>query len=59
VPQQGDPVSAQVFNTNTDGSARLEIQLPAEATVLKVAAVTTEPAGGLPQPSGAFVLLQE
>jgi anti-sigma-K factor RskA len=57
VPQKGNPVSAQVFNTNPDGSVMLEISLPAEAMDLKVAAVTTEPAGGLPQPSGAFALL--
>jgi anti-sigma-K factor RskA len=59
VPQQGNPLSAQVFNTDADGSALLEIQLPSEATSLKVAAVTTEPAGGLPAPSGPFVLLME
>jgi anti-sigma-K factor RskA len=57
VPNTGNPVSAQVFNTNADGSAVLEIHLPAAATDFKAAAVTTEPAGGLPQPSGAFVLL--
>jgi anti-sigma-K factor RskA len=57
VPQTGNPVSAQVFNTGPDGSAVLEIPLPANATNFKVAAVTTEPAGGLPQPSGAFALL--
>jgi anti-sigma-K factor RskA len=57
VPQTGNPVSAQVFNTSPDGSAMLEIPLPATATNFKVAAVTTEPAGGLPQPSGAYALL--
>ena len=57
VPATGNPVSAQVFNTNPDGSAVLEIPLPPGATNFKAAAVTTEPAGGLPQPSGAFVLL--
>jgi anti-sigma-K factor RskA len=57
VPQQGNPISASVFNTGADGSAMLDIKLPASATALKAAAVTTEPAGGLPQPSGAFVLL--
>jgi len=57
VPQRGNPLSARVFNTNPDGSAMLEIPLPAGATELMAAAITTEPAGGLPQPSGAFVLL--
>jgi anti-sigma-K factor RskA len=57
VPQQGNPIGVDVFNTNPDGSAMLEIQLPQQAMALKAAAITTEPAGGLPQPSGAFVLL--
>jgi hypothetical protein len=34
-----------------------EIPVPANIGELKAAAVTTEPAGGLPQPSGSFVLL--
>jgi anti-sigma-K factor RskA len=57
VPQRGNPQSVRVFNTNADGSAMLEIPVPAGATDFMAAAVTTEPAGGLPQPSGAFVLL--
>jgi anti-sigma-K factor RskA len=57
VPQQGSPLSAQVFNTEADGSTMFDLQLPPGATVLMAAAVTTEPAGGLPQPTGAFVLL--
>jgi anti-sigma-K factor RskA len=57
VPTSGNPVSAVVFNTESNGSAEEEIDLPEGLTSLKVAAVTTEPAGGLPQPSGAFALL--
>jgi len=57
VTQDGTKLSAQVFNTEADGSAMLDLQLPPGATSLMAAAVTTEPAGGLPQPSGAFVLL--
>jgi len=57
VPKNGAPRSASVFNTNSDGSATFEIPVPAEIGELKAAAVTTEPAGGLPQPSGSFVLL--
>ena len=56
VPQKGNPLSAQVFNTQPDGRVMLEFQLPPGATALMAAAVTTEPAGGLPQPTGAFVL---
>lgn len=57
VPKNGVPVSASVFNTNPDGSATLEIPVPIDIGELKATAVTTEPAGGLPQPSGAYVLL--
>jgi anti-sigma-K factor RskA len=57
VPALGNPVSAVVFNTESDGTAEQQIDVPAGLVTLKAAAVTTEPAGGLPQPSGAFALL--
>ena len=57
VPASGNPVSAVVFNTESDGSAHEEIDVPDGIAALKAAAVTTEPAGGLPQPSGPFALL--
>jgi len=57
VPTTGNPVSATVFNTMTDGSVQAEIDVPDSITMLKAAAVTTEPAGGLTQPSGQFALL--
>jgi anti-sigma-K factor RskA len=57
VPTAGNPVSATVFNTMTDGSVQAEIDVPVNITMLKAAAVTTEPAGGLTQPSGQFALL--
>jgi len=57
VPVSGNPVSAVVFNTETDGSAEKEIDVPEAVVALKAAAVTTEPAGGLSQPSGPFALL--
>lgn len=57
VPTAGNPVSATVFNTDAMGSAAVDIPLPDGLPELKAAAVTTEPAGGLPQPSGAFALL--
>jgi anti-sigma-K factor RskA len=59
VPGTGNPVSAGTFNTETDGSQQLNIALQEGLTDLKAAAVTTEPAPGLPQPSGAFALLSE
>lgn len=57
VPKAGNPISAVVFNTEADGTAQVEIEVPDTASGLKAAAVTTEPAGGLPQPSGPFALL--
>jgi anti-sigma-K factor RskA len=57
VPAAGNPISASVFNTDANGAASIEIPVPDAVTNLKAAAVTTEPAGGLPQPSGAFALL--
>src|SRR5262245_1651843 len=57
VPVTGKPVSATVFNTDANGSAEIEVNVPAEVTEIQAAAVTTEPAGGRPQPSGAFALL--
>lgn len=57
VPKTGNPVSATVFNTEPNGSATIEANVPAGLNDLMAAAVTTEPAGGLPQPSGAFALL--
>lgn len=57
VPASGNPVSAKVFNTRPDGSYEIEIPIPDDVPGLKAAAVTTEPAGGQPQPSGPFALL--
>jgi len=57
VPKTGNPLSATVFNTTITGSAEIEIQVPESIDELKAAAVTTEPVGGVPQPTGAFALL--
>jgi len=56
VPKAGNPVSAGVFNTEANGSAVVEADVP-PGLDLMAAAVTTEPAGGLPQPTGPFALL--
>jgi anti-sigma-K factor RskA len=56
VPKAGNPVSAGVFNTEANGSAVVEADVPAGLDLM-AAAVTTEPAGGLPQPTGPFALL--
>jgi len=53
----GTPVSAGIFGVEPDGSARFDARtLPRfEGTV--TVAVTVEPAGGVPQPTGPMVLL--
>jgi anti-sigma-K factor RskA len=56
VPKTGKPVRAVVFNTETNGSSEVEVTVP-EGLDLRAAAVTTEPAGGTDQPTGAFALL--
>jgi anti-sigma-K factor RskA len=57
VPKSGNPISATIFNTGPNGTTELEVLLPNDLPELQAAAVTTEPAGGLPQPRGAFALL--
>src|SRR5262245_47255628 len=57
VPRSRNPVSAKTFNTDSNGSAEIEIPVPDEASDLKAAAVTTEPAPGVPQPTGSYALL--
>ena len=57
VRKSGNPVSAQVFNTDANGSVVIDIPVPETIGDLQAAAVTTEPAGGVPQPTGPFSLL--
>ena len=57
VPKSGNPINARVFNTAADGSLSIEVPVPNEAVDLKAAAVTIEPRGGRPQPTGPFALL--
>jgi anti-sigma-K factor RskA len=57
VPKAGNPISAAVFNTDAAGVSTVEVPVPNNVPELAAAAVTTEPAGGLPQPTGAFALL--
>lgn len=53
----GTPVSVGTFDVDSDGGARLDGQpLPAFEGTVSVA-VTVEPMGGVPQPTGAMVLL--
>ena len=57
VPTQGNPISAGTFQTDAHGNGEVLLpQLPAGVAV-KAFAVTVEPAGGVPQPTGPKVLV--
>lgn len=51
------PLPGQVFNTDSAGHAERREQLPLEARAATVFAVTLEPSGGVPAPTGAKYLL--
>ncbi|SRR6266545_522181 len=54
---QNAKISAAVFRTNEQGRSVLKLTLPPEALVgLAATAVTLEPRGGSPQPTGKFYL---
>jgi anti-sigma-K factor RskA len=60
VPPTGNPISAEVFNTNANGRAEFEINVPPEVTALMAAAVTVEPGprgSPLPTTTNGFALL--
>ncbi|MGH9381137.1 MAG: anti-sigma factor [Thermoanaerobaculia bacterium] len=52
----GKPVSAGVFQVDQRGAAELEIAELPRLPAIDAWAVTVEPAGGVPQPTGAMVL---
>ena len=56
VPATGDPISAGVFNPTTGKTSHWVIKLP-PGTIPKAFAVTLEPAGGAPHPTGPKVLV--
>jgi anti-sigma-K factor RskA len=56
VPASGAPISAGVFESSDGSTDRIVVQVP-QGTVAKAFAVTLEPRGGKPAPTGPFVLL--
>jgi anti-sigma-K factor RskA len=52
----GKPVPAGVFAVDPRGTASLRVQQVADIATIQAWAVTVEPRGGLPQPTGAMVL---
>jgi anti-sigma-K factor RskA len=57
IPTAGKPVDVGIFNTDAQGNGHLiQISLPQGLTA-KAFAVTVEPAGGVPAPTGSMVLV--
>jgi anti-sigma-K factor RskA len=56
VPMSGAPISAGVFNPKNGEMSHMMMKLPAGVTA-KAFAVSLEPAGGMPQPTGPMVLV--
>ncbi len=56
VPMQGDPINAGVFNPKPGQTDHWMMHLPAGVTP-KAFAITIEPAGGMPRPTGPRVLV--
>jgi len=57
VPQNAAPVSAGFLTPDASGHASLFFPMPPDVTTPQALAVTVEPAGGVPAPTGSRVLL--
>jgi len=57
VPTEGSPVGAGVFNTDTRGNGQVILPSLPQGLAAKAFAVTIEPAGGVPAPTGPKVLI--
>jgi anti-sigma-K factor RskA len=57
ITEKEGPVSAGLFEPDPSGVGRVETGLPSGAGAIKAAAVTVEPSGGVPKPTGPMVLL--
>ncbi|MBI3448459.1 MAG: anti-sigma factor [Acidobacteria bacterium] len=53
----GAKISAGTFDTDSSGTATVRFEVPAGLGNLVATAITDEPAGGSPQPTGSMVLL--
>ncbi len=56
VPVSGNPISAAVFNPESAQTNAFTMKFP-QGTIAKAFAVTLEPSGGRPQPTGPLVLV--
>ncbi len=57
IPAEGNPISAGVFDPDAQGAGVILLPPLPEGVAAKAFAVTVEPAGGVPQPTGPIVLL--
>jgi anti-sigma-K factor RskA len=57
VPTQGNPLSAGIFQTDEHGNGEVVLPRLPPGVAAKAFAVTIEPAGGVPQPTGPKVLV--
>jgi len=57
ITEKQGPVMAGVFRPDRRGLGRIEAKLPQDAGAIQAAAVTIEPAGGVPKPTGPMVLI--
>lgn len=52
-------ISAGTFASNTSGDAMMRSTYPLSAAELRAVAVTEEPAGGMPQPTGPMIMVAQ
>jgi len=57
IPTEGKPISAGVFDPDAQGAGAILLPPLPEGVAAKAFAVTVEPAGGVPQPTGPIMLL--
>jgi len=57
ITEKEGPVNAGVFVPDQKGLGRIESALPQQAGTIQAAAVTIEPTGGVPKPTGPMVLI--
>jgi anti-sigma-K factor RskA len=57
VPTEGSPVGAGLFNTDSRGNGQVILLSLPQGLTAKAFAVTIEPAGGVPAPTGPKVLI--
>jgi anti-sigma-K factor RskA len=57
IPTEGKPVDVGIFNTDPQGNGQVILPPLPQGLTAKAFAVTVEPAGGVPAPTGAMVLV--